>query len=229
MSILPFDPPLFLTARTKTGFVDIPDCAKDDDAYSRGWDTTAGGNDSAYFDGGGSPSAGPPVLQRRQTMSGNIVVVTQPEGGPLAFWLQRKIGKISHGIIRLGYKLRPNTKEAFKDSSDCWELETDEMGRQTLVTISIMHSSVIDQPRSSVLTATSTPLDELSALQMICRHNPTETAHVVGTNILATCSQSVYAVLPYHRDGTLLQFCQSVGLLEEPLARFLFRQILQVR
>jgi serine/threonine protein kinase len=196
-----------------------------------------------------SLSTGPPALQRRQTMSGNIIVVTPPEGGQLAYWLQRKIGQNSHGIVRLGYKLRLSTsKDSFEESSNFWELETDEMGRQTLVAVTIMDRSILDEQQQSLssssnkegdpivaetdksgfLQAAKSPLDEISALQMIARHNSTETAHVVGTNVVATCSQSIYTILKYHRDGTLLQFCQTVGCLEEPLARYLFRQILQV-
>jgi len=183
-------------------------------------------------------------------MSGNIVIVTPPpnddhEASPSAFWLQRKIGKTAaQGLIRLGYKLRLNDdkdKHSATSSSSvggCWELETDPMGRQTIVAVYMLHSSVLDQQttknsatKEEKMTSTRamvSPLDELSALQMVANYNnSTESAHVVGTNLIATCSQHVYAILPYHRDGNLSQFCQTVGNLEEPLARYIFRQIVK--
>jgi len=91
-------------------------------------------------------------------------------------------------------------------------------------------------------------LNELSALQLINKHThhqyqqqqhssssslkefTKETkVHVVGTKLIATAGENIYAVLPYYRDGTLLQFCQSIDFLDESLARFIFRQIIQVR
>jgi hypothetical protein len=267
MSIIPFDPPHLFTAELKAKFVDIPESAKDDGARCRGWDKTVGVPQTA------SPRSTPPLLQRRQTMSGNILVVTpspsssssshhhseEDDVTPVAFWLQRKLGTSAmhgQGLVRLGYKLRPDlTKESSKLSShsppECWELETDEEGRPTLVAIHIMDSSVLDKQQFTSASAASSsssstelsqimaPCDELSALQMIARHSGHTcdgtnghncTSHVVGTNMVATCPQKVYAILPFHRDGSLLHFCQTVGgPLEEPLARFIFQQIVQVR
>ena len=244
MATIPFDPPTLYTAERKAGFVNIPDSAVDDGPH-RGWDVTVGGDGINNEES--SSSTQPPRLERKQTMSGNIVIVTPTASSddtteedpssslllPSAYWLQRKIGKTGHGIMRLGYKL----KFKQEDSGGCWELETDVDGRQTLVTVYMMHTSVLDAGSSSKNEDNNnlgapccySPVDELSALQMVAKCNPTETAHVVGTNIVATCSQDVYAILPYHRDGNLLEFCQTVGCLEEPLARYIFQQIVQVR
>jgi hypothetical protein len=166
-------------------------------------------------------------------MSGNILIITQPDctaednsNKPTrtAYWLQRKIGKTGHGLLRLGYRLK------VKDNTNgCWELDVDDGCRQRLVTVYMIRTSTLDNNKSSSSLCCHSPMDELSALQMIAQYNPTETAHVVGTDIVATSSQHVYAILPYHRDGNLLQFCQSVGCLEEPVARFVFQQIIQVR
>jgi hypothetical protein len=156
--------------------------------------------------------------------------------------------------------------------SNFWELETDDLGRPTLVAVTIIHSSSLssssndevkedmdDEASSSsssppvFLPTDRSPLDEMSALQMIDRYynsmtdetisteTPTTMAlssssssssshHVLGANMVtATCSQgTIYTIVKYHRDGTLLQFCQTNGCLEESLARFLFRQIVQV-
>jgi hypothetical protein len=226
MATIPFDPPQLLTARRKAGFVDVPEPPQSDSPL--GWD---GNRSSSSFDGNSPPSptemAGPTFLTRTQTMAGNIIIFEEDGKPPQAFWLQRKIGKSSNGVIRLGYKLRPNSKPKFKDSTDAWELAIDESSIQPIVTINMMHSSVLDlKPEDKDF---HNPLDELSALQMIARHDNSENAHVVGTELVATCSQHLYAILPYHPDGTLLQYCQTVGSLDEPVARFFFRQILKVR
>ena len=167
-------------------------------------------------------------------------------------------------VVRLGYKLRASKKqkkvsEGNDDDSDdgddqnndCrWELDTDESGRHILVRVHILHnnnssSTVLQQSsnnnnnnhcrqNSVQFMDLDSPLNELSALQMIARHTKTAQAqaiHVAGTNLIATSEENrnIYTILPYYRDGTLLQFCQSIGSLEEPLARFIFRQIVQVR
>ena len=225
MSTIPFEPPSLLTARRKAGFVDVPESAHHD--FS--WDTSRNPGSLSQIDQSPeSPSkmAGPTFLKRTQTMGGNIVVFEKDGSPPQAFWLQRKIGKSSNGVIRLGYKLRPNTKPTFKDSTEAWELAIDEDGSQPIVTINMMHSSVLDHKQDD--KGFHNPLDELSALQMIAKHDNTSNSHVVGTDLIATCSQHLYAILPYHPDGTLLQYCQNMGSLPEPVARFFFRQILQV-
>jgi hypothetical protein len=236
MATIPFETPQLLTARRTPGFVDIPEVEEEPCAPCASWD----GN--ASFAGFQTPAvedmpkptkrasaAGPGLLRRSKTMDGNILIF-EPEGEPpQAFWMQRKIGNSASGsIVRLAYKLQPNTDPGFKNSvSTIWQIATDEEGVFSIVAIKIMHSSVLDQkPDSSAL---HNPLDEISALHLIAKQNNSEDAHIVGSDLLACCSQYVYAVVPHHPDGTLLQFCQTAGNLEEPVARFFFQQILQVR
>ena len=226
MATLPFNPPNLLTARRTMGFVDVPDSAGS--SVKEEWNgkkrTSTGQRKSDI-----SPPptlAGPNFLQRMQTMSGNIVVFEEDGKTPQAFWLSRKIGKSCNGIIRLGYRLRPNTKPDFKDSRDAWELDVQESGEGMLVTVNMMNSSLLGMKSEG--TDNHNPLDEFSALQMIANQNSLEDAHVVGSEIVGTCSSHVYAILPYSPDGTLLQFCLVNGRLEEPVARFLFGQILRV-
>lgn len=178
----------------------------------------------------------------------------------VAFWLQRKLGHQSSSrdlVVRLGYRLRPATKVQKEtnttktntngdvNSSEhppqhCeWELDRDGSGRLMLVRVHIQNNNIVDmkQLKNSSMHLNS-PINELSALQMIAKQNRSsssqmvsQSAHVVGTNLVATDDENrnTYVILPYHRDGTLLQFCQSLGRLEESLARFIFRQIVQVR
>ena len=175
----------------------------------------------------------------------------------VAFWLQRKLGHQSSSrnlVVRLGYRLRriqkvqkevstvniginedANSSEDNIDNCE-WELDRDGLGRLILVRVHILQNIIVDMHQSQSWSMDlSSPLNELSALQTIAKQNhssqmPPQTAHVVGTNLIATDEENrnIYTILPYHRDGTLLQFCQSVGSLEESLARFIFRQIIQV-
>ena len=109
--------------------------------------------------------------------------------------------------------------------SRAWELEIDENGQPILAKVHIVHNS-----NSGDLEHQEMLLNELGALHKIAQHTDSS-GHVVGSNLMAQDPErhTIYAILPHHRDGTLLQFCQSSGNLPEPLARFLFRQILKVR
>ena len=222
----------------------------------------------------------PVPLERTETTSGKIMEITVNSSSSqppvvVAFWLLRKLGH--HPIVRLGYKLRLRSKnnnyndddEKYDDQNQNlrWELDTDELGRLTLLRIHIFHCSILNDdeimmPEDSNTqdddagVAVNSSLNELSALQLIAKQTqqqsssssccsifPQKTkAHVVGTELIATTTTTttttasdddnnkIYAVLPYYRDGTLLQFCQSIGSpLDESLARYIFRQIIQVR
>lgn len=232
MASIPFDPPKLLTVRRSSGFVDIPEDKepiKEEWYGRRSFTRGKGSSSSEPFASAGDRKtfAGPTHLQREKTMAGNIVIFDLDGEPPQAFWLQRKIGKLSHGVIRLGYRLRRNRKPDFKESNEAWELDLDETGDAFLVKFLIMHSSVLDM-KSDNQEAVRSPLDNLSALQMVAQNKSPDEAHVVGALLLGACSSHLYAVIPYYPDGTLWQYCISKGNVEEPIARFFFRQILQV-
>lgn len=257
MATIPFDPPNLLMARRAPGFVDIPEpgddhppapCAAWDDGQSKpshvGYKKSSADEDD---DKKSLPPmvAGPGVLRRSKTMDGNILIV-EPDGEPpQAFWLQRKIGTHSSSsaassgglsCVRLAYKLQPDKSYA-NAASTVWQIaqnEDDGIGppgrgeRLPIVAIKMMHSSILDTNKNS--SEFHNPLDEISALSLVANYNNnSDEAHIIGSDLVASCSQYVYAVVPHHPDGTLLQFCQSAGSLDEPVARFFFRQILQVR
>ncbi len=160
-----------------------------------------------------------------------------------AFWLQRKLGQPSSSrnvVARLGYKVRPHKgrkraydettaeivdKDGHSPSFSAWELDTDETGQPILAKVHIVHNSSGGDAKHQEML-----FNELGALHKIAQHTESY-GHVVGSNLIAQdpTTGTIYAILPHHRDGTLLQFCQSSGILPEPLARCLFRQILKVR
>ena len=220
MATIPFERPKISTARRHIGFVDIPDDAKDQPLpFMPPVRQSGGGGDASDSDDIPKRTS----LQRMPTMSGSIVLIEDSEKPDQAFWLARKVEHCSYGVTRIGYKLRPNTKEEFKDANGAWELDIQDSNFHPLVTIKMMRTDILDLKMDE--DCDHNPLNEIAALQMIGDSN----VHLDGTSVVATCDQSVYVVLPYHPDGTLEDFCCSEGRLEESLARFFFRQILKVQ
>lgn len=231
-SLLAFHPPILLKAKRSSGFVDIPDYHRSVTENWNGAISTPDIRDHPSSDFAGSDdadgiSAGPTHLQRTMTMGGNIVVFEPDSESPQAFWLQRKIGQSPHGVIRIAYKLRQNVDADLNGSSNAWQLDVNDQGLTSLVKITIMHNTVLHIPTDS--QERQSPLNEMTALQMIAKLCSPEVGHVVGTRLVGTCTSHVYTVVPYYPDGTLLQYCVAKGNLAEPVARYLFRQILQVR
>ena len=236
-SNMPFPRPNFLKAHLKVGSVDLPTQKRDNADNDNNDDRKRVKRNN---EGSASTDEILPLcpLERSETMSSRILEIETNDDDDddnskptiLAFWLQRKLSPESSSrnvIARLGYRLRPHDDETKK-----WELDTDDSGRPVLVRVHMLRSTV-------VVVADGDPnaaMNELGALSMIAKQKcgshcmVSEDAHVVGTNLLAQDDEkTIYAILPYHRDGTLLEFCQSIGNLPEPLARFIFRQILEVR
>ncbi len=219
-SRISFPRPNFLKAKLTVGPVDLPTGK----IGERGWDNT--GTTEAPNVASSDEIMPPPYsLERSETMSSRILEIETNDAEPIAFWLQRKLCQRSRNVVaRLGYRLRPIQNEAKKDKLSNWELDTDASGRPMLVRVHMLRATLAEESQNEAA------LNELGALQIIAQQNSSlADAHVVGTNLIAIVDTTIYAILPYHRDGTLLEFCQSVGNSPEPLARFLFRQILEVR
>lgn len=195
-----------------------------------------------------------PSFERTETMPKRILEIQNQEmigdkakgdfdSTIAAFWLQRKLGQPSSSrdvVARLGYKVRPRkgSKRAYDETTattdkdaqspaafSAWELDTDENGQPILAKVHIVHTANGGDVEHQEML-----FNELGALHKIAQHAESS-GHVVGSNLIAQdpTTRTIYAILPHHRDGTLLQFCQSSGTLPEPLARYLFRQILKVR
>lgn len=235
--------PAFLPAKRYAGFVDVPEYKMEGQPALEDWNSTKilvpRSEDSCSqfpdFENMHGRMPGPTRLQRTITMNGNIVVL-EPDGpSSQAFWLQRKVGQSSLGIVRVAYKLRrsPNTStdnNTNNNSSRAWQLDINEEGRPSLVAISMINrTTIVEGAIDGDVLARERVWNELEGLQRIAKYGTPEETHVVGTSLVGACSSFIYIVLPYCPDGSLLQYCQSKGSLKEPVARFLFQQILQVR
>ncbi len=228
---MPFPRLDFLKAHLRVGFVDLPTHKSEDDDDDIKDDRKRAKVDTE--ESASNEGMMPPcTLERSETMSSRILEIEtiddDSEPSILAFWLQRKLSPESSSrsvIARLGYQLRPH------EETKKWELDTDASGQPILVRVHMLRSTVVADGDPNAA------MNELGALSMIAKQNcgscytVSEDAHVVGTNLVAKDDDddTIYAILPYHRDGTLLEFCHSNGNLPEPLARFIFRQILEVR
>jgi hypothetical protein len=228
MSTIPFDPPTLLTARRIAGVVNVPE-TESSSATPFG-EASLNLCDFSSEEPEKTLVAGPTHLGRTSTMHGDIVIVEEDGKPPRAFWLQRKMNRLTHGTVLLGFTLRPNTSSEFAGSGGAWELTPPETGsHHKMVQIEMLDIMILDMKLSAEASPVRSPLHEICALQMVAEHNDTRDAHVVGTKLVATSPQNVFVVMPYHRDGTLFQYCLAKGSLEEPVARFFFRQILKVR
>ena len=229
MPNIPCSPLKLLKVRRVTGYIAVPD---EKESMFEEWNgrrsSLVQGNMQLSKDdlcGGRDALVEPPRLLRSQSMTGHILVFDHNEKPPQAFWLQRKIGvKVGGGIIRLGCRLQKKSKpQSEESSSDTWELAVDELGNPFFVKVAMMSTDILTGREAG-----QNAINELMALQLIAEHSNGIENHVIGTNMMGSCETHVYAVLPHYADGTLMQYTLSHGNLEESVARFFFRQILQV-
>jgi len=163
-----------------------------------------------------------PSLERQISTTGNILLMEHEEGQRV-YLLQRKLGNTLHGSIRVGYVLKNR-----KDSDvGPWELK-ESTGIYPNEMVSIMIEDV-DKVGSDRSNHVQDPQTELSALQLIAEKDPDGTGHVVGTSSIGSDQQYTYTILPFHREGLLLDYCAEVGRLNENEARCFFWQILKVQ
>jgi hypothetical protein len=162
----------------------------------------------------------------------HILVVEHEDGNKKAYLLQRKVGTTAHGSIRVGYVLKDS-----KDTEEgVWELAEPSLeyskGDQQHEMVSVImeeKSKVLPDDIGSQGNSSIDPAAEISALQLVAKYDPEGVGHVLGTMDIACDEQYVYAITDYHREGSLFEYCAEVGRLDEPEARFFFRQILMVR
>jgi serine/threonine protein kinase len=173
----------------------------------------------------------PPLLERESSLAGNILLVEENHGSKAktsAYLLQRKIKDSIHGgSVRVGFVLR----DPSRSETGVWELEpggsSDEPHQMVAVKIDDKFKLSRGQEENS--PQTQDPMNELSVLQWITANDPDGKGHLLGPTILAEDSLHIYTITPYQNEGTLFDYCDTVGKLSESEVRFFFRQILEVR
>lgn len=211
----PFDYPMLSEARRVTGFIvddenpeEDVDSSKDSEKVSFtdvGTSLSEYGNTSIVLDA--------PELKRSQTLSGNLLAI-----GGTKYLIQRKIRNTAHGSARIGYILQPTENDSEK-SYKLKRLETDDATSQyEMLTIQIQEKATYESGQFS----------EQAALQMIASNN--QLRRLQGASVIAACTNQVYALTPFYKDGSLFDHCaQNPGSrLSETDARSVFKQLLEV-
>jgi hypothetical protein len=218
----PFDPPVLLAAKRVTGTVirAPPPEIESSAAVSDNNKSSNINND--------------PLDGEKAFDAESHILVVEHGTQKKAFLLQRKVGTLVHGSIRVGHVLK--TPDATDEG--LWELaqssspgnSSSNADQREIVAVIVEEKSKILPDDSSGHGNTSIdPAAELSALQLVATHDPEGVGHVMGTMLIATDQRYVYAITDYHREGSLFEYCAEVGRLGEREARFFFRQILKVK
>jgi hypothetical protein len=92
-----------------------------------------------------------------------------------------------------------------------------------------MSHEMVDIKLSGRNDDSSTEDVELSALHWITANDKDAKGGLLGPAILAADALHTYIITPHHNQGSLLDYCAESGRLREAEARFIFRQMLQVR
>jgi hypothetical protein len=201
----PFPPPILLTARRTMGTV----------------------NTEVQAVNSATP---PPLLERKSSLAGNILLIQDNHGSKAktsAYLLQRKIKDSIHGgSVRVGFVLR----DPSRSETGVWELEPSGSSDEPhqMVAVKIDDKTKLSRGQEENSPQTQDPMNELSVLQWITANDPDGKGHLLAPTILAEDSLHIYTITPYQNEGTLFDYCDTVGKLSESEVRFFFRQILEV-
>ena len=168
-----------------------------------------------------------PALKRQESVSGDILVIQVDKdvsgGSERAYLMQRKLRETPFGSVRVGYVV-----EKMKDSGIYHVKPTSKgSGEYDMLEIAMENKARIMSEPSVAYHHSA----ELSALQMIAALLPSESLpmHLQRVELVAADEQFIYTICPYHKDGSLYDYCSALGRLSEDDARYFFRQVLSVR
>jgi hypothetical protein len=215
---MPFDPPEILTAKRVTGLVVVPENELSDikaNPLDLSWNASAAPQ---------VETSGPPALRRRNSLSGNILLVNHPDGQK-AYFLQRKMAKTTFGCVRVGFLCEQRMEEG--DTGMEWDVVKSD-GPYPFEMVAVKMESKEKVLGHEVGSDTKDPTVELSALQMIAAYDPKGECGVIGTSVICADHSNVFVIIPFHGEGTLFQHVVESGRLSEPVARHFFQQIIKV-
>jgi serine/threonine protein kinase len=152
-----------------------------------------------------------PVTHEMRQVS-NIIYERRLDGRPpeRAYWIGRKLKKCIFGVVKSCTVLK------FRNDHDVpWEVT------EHRAAVKIMSWQKIRQIRHI-----EDPQKEVAAMQHVAFHG--EHPHVMAPLDLLQDEDYLLVFMPYCSSGDLFQFVQQAGKFPEPMARFWFRQILDV-
>lgn len=167
-----------------------------------------------------------PNLERQASVSGDILVIQDDQalssGSERVYLIQRKLRDTPFGSVRVGFVVDKDLDSGMYHVKPSAEVE----GQCEMVEITMESKANI----ASEPTADYHHKAALSALQMIAAlEKGSPTGHVQRIELVAADESFVYTISPYHKDGSLYDYCTALGRLSENSARYFFRQILLVR
>jgi serine/threonine protein kinase len=143
----------------------------------------------------------------------NIIYEHRADGRPpeRAYWVGRKLKKCIFGVVKECTILR------FRNDPDVpWEVTQHKAAGKIMSWQKIRDLQHIEDPQK-----------EVAAMQFISRGGPHP--HVMGTLDVLQDEEYLLLFMPYCSSGDLFGFVQQAGRFPEPMARYWFKQILDVR
>jgi serine/threonine protein kinase len=143
----------------------------------------------------------------------NIIYERHLDGRPPnhAYWVGRKLKQCIFGVVKECTMLRFRN-----DASVPWEVTSQKAAVK-----------IMSWEKIRALRHIEDPIKEVAAMQYICKDG----THPHVMSVLDVLQDEEYLLLfmPFCSSGDLFSFVQQAGKFPEPMARYWFRQILEVK
>jgi serine/threonine protein kinase len=142
----------------------------------------------------------------------NIIYEHHPDGRPpeRAYWLRRKLSDCIFGVVKACEIVK------FRNSPDAqWEIT----GHMAAV-------KIMSWERIRTIRHVEDPLNEVAAMQLVSSDGVHP--HVMGALDVLQNKEALLLFMPFCSRGRLIESVQKGGRFPEPVARYFFRQILEV-
>jgi serine/threonine protein kinase len=152
-----------------------------------------------------------PVTQEVLEVS-NIIYERHPDGRPpdRAYWVGRKLKRCIFGVVKECTLLRFRN-----DVLVPWEVTPEKAAVKIMSWQKIREVEHIEDP-----------IKEVAAMQYVSKDG--QHPHVMGVLDVLQDEEYLLMFMPFCSSGDLFSFVQQAGKFPEPMARYWFRQILEV-
>lgn len=143
----------------------------------------------------------------------NIIYERHPDGRPpdRAYWVGRRLKRCIFGVVKECTLLRFRN-----DVHVPWEVTPDKAAVK-----------IMSWEKIRTLRHIEDPVQEVSAMQYLSKDGVHP--HVMGVLDVLQDDEYLLLFMPFCSSGDLFSFVQHAGKFPEPMARYWFRQILEVR
>lgn len=151
----------------------------------------------------------------------NVFYEVKPDGRPplRAYWIGRRLKRAIYGCVRSCQVLRLREGGwAGPHGNSFWEITAE------MAAVKIIDLNSVRELRGRHI---EDPLKEVAAMQSLCRNGAQP--NVLPCWDLFKDDRYIYLCMPFCSKGELFGFVERSGRFEEPVARFWFAQLLNVR